>query len=136
MSLPGIVGPIRLSWMHVGGHPNPPQEHGGLDCATRGWSSVSIDCASNLRMTCRPSSSDSVSLSHDHGSGRNLCARRRLLTGPGVGCLSDPDPSQTVLGVHAQEPTPHDTQNNTQYGANLPSPGAPLNTSSSSVVPG
>ena len=32
---------------------------GGLDCA-RGL--VSIDCASNLRTTCRPSSSDSVSV--------------------------------------------------------------------------
>ena len=44
---------------------------------------MSIDCASNLRMTCRPSSSDSVSLSHDHCSARNLCAWR-LLAGPGL----------------------------------------------------
>ena len=57
---------------------------GGLDCATRGWSSVLIDCASNLRTTCRPSSSDSVSLSQDHRNARNHCARRRLLTGPGL----------------------------------------------------
>ena len=35
VSLPGTVGPKRLSWMHVGGSTNLPPEHGSLRLV--GW---------------------------------------------------------------------------------------------------
>ena len=53
VSLQVTVGPIRLSWMHVGGCTNPPQEHGSLHQV--GWIVRQGDghrCRSTVPPTC------------------------------------------------------------------------------------